>query len=103
MRRALAILLLPFVLLFAQQAALAHGIQHLGDRAAGMHKTDAGLPGDQSCEQCFVFAHLGGATVAHVFTPAVSTTAIDALFPAATPVLARRTLSPPSRGPPRFL
>jgi len=48
-RRRFLIWLLPAVLLFAQQAAMAHLVSHLGDNADGTHKS---LAHQKLCDGC---------------------------------------------------
>jgi len=56
-------LLLPLLLLMAQQGALLHEFSH--DIAAHSQDEDAGPP----CEDCFAFAHIHAASPAGLATP----------------------------------
>jgi hypothetical protein len=54
-RRRFLFWLLPAVLLFAQQAAMAHLVSHLGDNAAGNSKT---LAHQKLCDGCLAVEKL---------------------------------------------
>ena len=54
-RRRFLIWLLPAVLLFAQQAAMAHLVSHLGDNAAGTSKS---LAHQKLCDGCLAVEKL---------------------------------------------
>jgi len=61
MRRLIFALLFP-LLLIAQQGAFVHGLQHLpGGAGTTTTQDDRHAPGNQYCEKCFTFAHVGAA------------------------------------------
>lgn len=55
--RLLLPLLLLFALLFAQQGALSHGIEH----ALAEQSQDQSLPHDKHCDLCATYAQIGSA------------------------------------------
>jgi len=55
--RLLLPLLLAFALLFAQQGALSHGIEH----SLAEQSQDQSLPHDKHCNLCEAYAQIGGA------------------------------------------
>lgn len=55
--RLLLPLLLVFALLFAQQGALLHGIEH----SLAEQSQDQSLPHDKHCNLCEAYAQIGGA------------------------------------------
>jgi hypothetical protein len=100
-------LLLPILLLLAQQGAVLHGLGHVVADAEqaqlrGKQQNPKQLP-TAPCEKCVVFAHLAGAvapSIPVIFIPQL----VFALFGHAVEAQ-RSTDSPParSRGPPSFL
>jgi hypothetical protein len=103
MRRLLFALLFP-LLLIAQQGAFVHSLQHLAGSAATSGKQDDGHPaGEQYCEKCFAFAHIGaaaGSVPAPVPVLAAAFEAIGLRLPITPPAQVRIARS---RGPPSLL
>ena len=101
----LRVLLLPLLLLFAQQGALLHEIGHLGQRAA----TGSSSPGKQDrladalCLSCLAHADLGGAAAADAHQPVLLSLADAAPQAPAVPWTPASAPQPRSRGPPSVL
>lgn len=99
MRKSLWILLLPLLLLFAQQAELRHEYSHFAEQTASCKKPAPA----ETCSTCLAYVHITGAanpevTVAGLlanlsfhFAPAVHVASADA-----------DDVSPRSRGPPNL-
>ena len=85
-------LLLALFLVFAQAGALAHGIGHIKDQAAG---------GEPVCEQCLAYAAVGAGAASTPLAWSEPTQAIH--FAAAVPAAAPARFQPVyrSRAPPR--
>ncbi len=103
MRISLLRILLPLLLLFAQQQALVHELSHYSkalEQAQSQHKQ---LPESKSCEKCVVFAHIAGAV--HSEAPQLFTPKFTYELPQYLQVasIATDNVSPRSRGPPVFL
>jgi len=96
-------LVLPLLLLFAQQGALLHELSHYAgsDPQGAAHKQS---PRGEACELCLAFAQVDAAVAPH---DAVAPLLGDLSFERATaPRLVARAADLPSlrnRGPPRFL
>ena len=98
MRKLYLSLLLPFLLLFAQQGELRHEYGHYAQAARSCQKAP---PGIDHCPLCLAYAHLAGAAkidiaapwllsdLAFHFAPAFDVTSVDG-----------EAASPRSRGPP---
>ncbi len=107
MRRLLLALLFP-LLLIAQQGAFVHGLQHLaaGAAAAGAQpatQDDRHPSGDQYCDKCFAFAHIGAAADLPAALATLAAGAFDAIGFRLPLLLSRPVGIPRSRGPPAFL
>jgi hypothetical protein len=61
-RRLIAVLLVPFLLILAQQAAFVHELGHFAQQVQRTSGLDRQTNGGDFCEKCFVFAHLSGAS-----------------------------------------
>ena len=98
-------ILLPLLLLFAQQGAVLHGLSHF----AATHSSDPrGDPERQQphsgpCDLCLAFAHLDAAAKPQALTTLPPVFGFEAV--AVSRVLTRALAAPPeqSRGPPTFL
>ena len=98
MRTLFASLLLPLILLFAQQGELRHEYGHYAKAASSCQKAPAD---SDPCPQCLAYAHLSGTAKADVvaaqllsclgfhFAPTFEVAGVD-----------REAASPRSRGPP---
>lgn len=62
--RLLLFLLLAFTLLFAQQGAAIHALSHLGEPLPTHSQQDKQLPHSPACDECVVYAGVGGAVAA---------------------------------------
>ncbi len=85
-------------MLFAQHASAAHLIEHHSARTSqsqDFHEQD-----EDSCEQCFVFAHLSGATVTSHVTAIFADFTFHFVVYSAVAVLASRQITRRNRGPP---
>jgi hypothetical protein len=98
MRKLSWTLLLPFLLLFAQQGELSHEYSHYRNAEASCKKAPAG---PDHCSICLAYAHItGGAKTEMAATPLLTNLAFHF---APTFDLARddsEAVSPRSRGPP---
>ncbi len=56
MRKLFLILLLPFLMLLAQQGAVRHELVHLTESSQSEHQKQH--PGDTLCDTCLSFAHI---------------------------------------------
>ena len=94
-------LLLPLLLLFAQQGELRHAYSHYGKQAAGSQQK---APGDgEPCSVCLAYAHIAGAAKADVAAMALLAGLAFHVAPTFDVVSAESALtSPRSRGPPSF-
>lgn len=109
-RQVLLRVLLSFVLLFSQQMATAHALEHLTaafDAAAQVEADDASelakaVAQHQNCHQCLAFAQLAGPLPGGAcgFAP-LEPVAHGALHAAPERIHGRRILAPAPRGPPR--
>ena len=60
-RRLCLALVLPVLLIFAQQAALTHEVSHLASRNSQAPKQSGKVPGKIACPECTAFAKIAGA------------------------------------------
>jgi hypothetical protein len=60
-RRTVTIVLLAFLLLFAQGRAAVHELSHLSEAHSAPGQPGKHLPHSHVCKQCLAFAQLGGA------------------------------------------
>jgi hypothetical protein len=60
-RRPVALVLLAFLVLFAQGRAAVHELSHLSEPLSAPGQPGKHLPHSPVCEQCVAFAQLGGA------------------------------------------
>jgi hypothetical protein len=112
-RHVLLRLLLSFVLLFSQQMATAHALEHLAGALdlAGQVAVDSDEASElakavaqhQNCHQCLAFAQLAGplASSARSFVPP-ELVAYGALHPPRDVLSSRIVQARPPRGPPRL-
>ena|SRR5437870_5974 len=102
-RRLYLVLLLPLLLLFAQQAALTHEFSHFASPQSQAPKQDKKLPGNSFCPDCVAFAQLAGAMPCHI-APLVAI-AVDhfAVHRGFVALLATKLALQRNRGPPFFL
>lgn len=103
MRRAVHFAVLALLLLFMQQRAVVHPLEHLAGRAAAPQETTLGLPHVEiACAQCALLA--GGAdAVAAAWSMADTappTTLAPLVVPASAPIAATAWFD--SRAPPRL-
>lgn len=98
-------LLLPLLLLFAQQGALLHGLSHYSATSAPDQRGEPERkhPHSGPCELCLAFAHLDAAATPGPVAVALTVLGFDVV--AVSRVLIRALPAPPeqSRGPPTFL
>jgi hypothetical protein len=95
-------LILPLLLLCAQQGGLLHELSHY--KAAGtQNERDPAKSDGRACELCLAYAHLDVAAKPDVVAVALQTFVFA--VPAAIAVSTRTADAPPaqSRGPPLFL
>jgi hypothetical protein len=99
MRKLYWALLLPLVLLFAQQGEVRHEYSHYGEALAGSQRK-APVDSDH-CQLCLAYAHLSGGAKTEVAATALL---VDVSFHFAPAVenasVASEAASPRSRGPP---
>ena len=110
-RQVLLRVLLSFVLLFSQQMATAHALEHLTaafDAAAVVQEDDASelakaVAQHQNCHQCLAFAQLAGPLPGSAcsFAP-IELVLHGALTAAPERICGRSWLTLQPRGPPRF-
>jgi hypothetical protein len=99
MRRRHWSLLLPFLLLFAQQGAFRHELSHLPKPTLVCVKEAPAV--QDHCPLCLAFAHLSGAAKTEIAPFALAQDLVFALAP--EPRASDASLAPPaprSRGPP---
>ena len=105
MRRFLIALVLPLLMLLAQQGALAHELSHLrapaGDRPAGA-ESDKQLAADTLCLSCLSHADLSGLAKADDFRPGLAGFVPALVHAPAHVATVAQVLAPRSRGPPVF-
>src|SRR6202035_1636413 len=94
-------LVLPLLLLFAQQAALLHELIHIHPAGSSQVRYDNELLAGKICDTCAAFAQVGNPTIGSV---AVLPTIAAAHYYVPEPVysiVAAAAPPPRSRGPPR--
>ena len=98
-------LLLPLLLLLAQQGAVLHGLSHYGAPHASDKRGEPERQPSHSgpCELCLAFAHLDAAATPGPVVVALPVLGFEVV--AVSPVLTRALPAPPeqSRGPPTLL
>jgi hypothetical protein len=99
-RRPVVIVLLAFLVLFAQEAAAVHPLSHLSEPLSAPGQPGKHLPHSPVCEQCVAFAQLGGAlpSVPLVIEPQRAATV--PVFPIALRIICRICRPYHSRAPP---
>lgn len=98
MRRLCWTLLLPFLLLFAQQGELRHEYGHYAQAARSCQKAPAAI---DPCPLCLAYAHLAGAASADIAPPALLADLAFHFAPAFAPAsVDSEAASPRNRGPP---
>lgn len=98
MRKLSWILLLPFLLLFAQQGELRHEYGHYGKPLEGAQKK---VPDTKHCPVCLAYANLSGAAKTHVAAPVLLSHLTFHHAPAFEVASVDTEVAPPrSRGPP---
>ena len=91
-------LLLPFLLLFAQQGELFHEYSHYSEPQRSQKKAPAD---SDHCPQCLAYAHLAGAAGTALFAAALLADLAFHFAPALIVASAdREAAAPRSRGPP---
>jgi hypothetical protein len=99
MRRRHWSLLLPFLLLFAQQGALRHELSHLPKPSLVCVKEAPAV--QDHCALCLAFGHLSGAAKTEVARFTLAQHLVFALAPEPrAPDASLATAAPRSRGPP---
>lgn len=103
MRKLYLTLLLPLLLVIAQQAAAVHEFSHYTDAAAKSQQQDKRLPGGNLCEKCLSFAQVAGAV--HAVPPVLALVELsyDYALSFHTPVIAAEVPACRNRGPPTLL
>jgi len=94
-------LVLPLLLLFAQQGAMLHELSHIHPVGSGQVRYDNSLVAGKICDICAAFAPVGNPASASVAVlPEVA--AVRHYVPAPLySIVAAEALPPRSRGPPR--
>lgn len=95
-------IVLPLLLVFAQQGAMLHELSHYA--AAATHDSEKQhLPGGEVCSLCLAFAHLGAGLAPNVpVLPTLDLLQAPAPLPEAICIAAERPAAC-SRGPPSLL
>jgi hypothetical protein len=94
-------LVLPLLLLFAQQGAMLHELSHIHPVGSGQVRYDNNLVAGKICDICAAFAPVGNPASASVAVlPEVAAVRHYAHAPLYS-IVAAEALSPRSRGPPR--
>ena len=98
-------LLLPLLLLFAQQGAVLHGLSHF---TATPSSDSRGEPERQQphsgpCELCLVFAHLDAAAKPQALATLPPVPGFEAVVVSRVPTRSLPAPTEQSRGPPTFL
>jgi len=94
-------LVLPLLLVFAQQGAMLHELSHIHSGGSGQVRYENNLVAGKFCDACAAFAQVGNPVSASVAVlPEVA--AVRHYEPALLySIVAAETLPPRSRGPPR--
>ena len=94
-------LVLPLLLVFAQQGAMLHELSHIQPVGSGQVRYESNLAAGKICDICAAFAQVGNPASATVAVlPAVA--AVRHYVPAPLySIVAAEALPPRSRGPPR--
>lgn len=105
MRKLSFVWLLPLLMLFAQQGAYRHQLEHLRPASSAPQER---LPkptheADRLCENCLAFAHLADLTAPAIVVPLFVKPGFGIVSASALAALAAEALVARSRGPPRFL
>ena len=106
MRKLYLSLVLPLLMLLAQQGAVWHEIGHLGGGdtpASSTEQQDKKPPTDKLCEVCQSFAHVGGIAKSEVPTPNLLFFGFGFMQAVAAAAIAVDVTALPNRGPPSFL
>ena len=95
------VLVLPLLLVFAQQGAMLHELSHIHPVGSGQVRYENNLVAGKICDICAAFAQVGNPASASVAVlPAVA--AVRHYVPAPLySIVAAEALPPRSRGPPR--
>ncbi|HEY4959206.1 MAG TPA: hypothetical protein VII31_15470 [Caldimonas sp.] len=98
MRRLCWTLLLPFLLLFAQQGELRHEYGHYAQAAKSCQKAPAAI---DDCPLCLAYAHLAGAATTAIAPPTLlAGLAFHFAIEFASASVESEAASPRNRGPP---
>ncbi len=95
-------LFLAFVLLFAQQAGVAHALHHALDDVA-QHQKGKQAPDSGSCERCADYAQLGSALSAGGYDFIPLNVSSEAILPRNLVFHSIHVLAAVARGPPSLL
>jgi hypothetical protein len=94
-------LILPLLLVFAQQGAMLHELSHVHRVGTDQVGYEKNIPGDKLCEACAAFAQVGNPAAASVAVlPAIAVVHQDVPEPTYS-IVAAKAPPPRSRGPPR--
>jgi hypothetical protein len=94
-------LVLPLLLVFAQQGAMLHELSHIHPFGSGQVRYEHDLLAGKFCDTCAAFAQVGNPASAPVAVlPAVATVRHYVSAPLYS-IVAAEALPPRSRGPPR--
>ncbi|HSY08563.1 MAG TPA: hypothetical protein VK820_08530 [Steroidobacteraceae bacterium] len=94
-------LVLPLLLVFAQQSAMLHELSHIHRAASEQLRYEDSLLGGKICEICMAFAQVGNPAFAAIaILPAVAAVRHYAPEPIYS-IIAAEPPAPRSRGPPR--
>ena len=94
------LLLLTFVMLFAQQAGAAHALHHALEDLTQQQDEDKQAPHSETCEKCADYAHLGNALNVSAHDFALLSVSDETLQFRTIPIRSIRTLPAVARGPP---
>jgi hypothetical protein len=99
--RARLALILPLLLVFAQQGAMLHELSHIHRVGSDQVRYEHGFLAGKFCDTCAAFAQVGNpASAAVAVLPAVATVRHYVPAPIYS-IVAAEALPPRSRGPPR--
>jgi len=103
LRRLCATLLLPLLLVLAQQGALLHELSHY-TAPDTLDEGDQQTPDKHPCELCLAFAHIGSTATTDIVVPALlADLSFAPFFAAAATVAAAALPARRNRGPPATL
>ena len=103
MRKFFIALLLPLLLVIAQQGAALHALSHIHPVSSTQAWTQTESAAEKTCELCLEFSQLGNPVSASLYILALGSVPIESLSDPKYSIIAAGIPTPRSRGPPALL